>query len=433
MKSRPHIAVIGAGAFGGWTALHLQERGARVTLLDAWGPGNSRASSGGETRVMRGTYGPDQPYTAMAARALKLWTKYERRWKRHFLHRTGVLWMAPQNDDAFERGSIKTLRQSKIKFHELSAAQMKKRWPQINFEGIEWAIFEPTCGYLDARASCQAVVEVFQAAGGKYRQAAVLPDGLETELLRAGPLYAGPLCAGGPRVKFPSPERPRAELPRAALPRAELRGRAALQGRVSRAKTKRALAPVSAPLKADIYVFACGPWLGKLFPQTIGDLIQPTKQDIFFFGSPAGDTRFTDAHLPVWGDHRNHFFYGIPGSDSRGFKIADDTRGPAFDPTTGERTVNPETLKDVREYIAFRFPALKNAPLLEARVCQYEQTPDSNFIMDRHPKNESIWLLGGGSGHGFKHGPAIGELLSDLILKEKEAEPIFRLSRFKKP
>ena len=427
MKSNPHIAVIGAGAFGGWTALHLQERGARVTLLDAWGPGNSRASSGGETRVMRGTYGPDQPYTAMAARALKLWQKYERRWHRQFLHRTGVLWMAPQNDDTFERGSIKSLRHSKIKFLELSAAQMKKRWPQINFEGIEWGIFEPTCGYLDARASCQAVVEAFIAAGGKYRQAAVLADGLETELL-----HAGPLCT----------ELSRVELSRAELPGAEsTRGRAVLQGRVNRAKSEWALAPALAPsenrpspqpLKADIYVFACGPWLGKLFPQTIGDLIQPTKQDIFFFGPPAGDVRFSDAHLPVWGDHRHHFFYGIPGSDSRGFKIADDTRGPAFDPTTGERVVNPETLKDVREYIAFRFPALKNAPLLETRVCQYEQTPDSNFIVDRHPKNENVWIVGGGSGHGFKHGPAIGELLSDLILKEKEAEPIFRLSRFKK-
>ena len=413
MKGKPHIAVIGAGAFGGWTALHLLEHGARVTLLDAWGPGNSRASSGGETRVMRGAYGPDQPYTAMAARALKLWQKYERRWKRQFMHRSGVLWMASGHDDSFERGSVEALRAAKIKFQQLSAAQMKKRWPQINFEEIQWGIFEPECGYLDARASCQAVLEAFVAAGGKYHQLAVLADGLESGLLRGGAL----LC-----------------------------GRAALQGRLNRVKSERALAPVVAPsedcpppqpLKADIYVFACGPWLGKLFPQTIGDLVQPTKQDIFFFGPPAGDVRFTDRHLPVWGDHRKHFYYGIPGALSgdarRGFKIADDTRGPLFDPTTGERAVNPETLKDIREYIAFRFPALKNAPLLETRVCQYEQTPDSNFIVDRHPKNENVWLLGGGSGHGFKHGPAIGELLSDLILKEKEAEPIFRLSRFKRP
>src|SRR5712692_3362527 len=109
MKSKPYIAVVGAGAFGGWTALHLLERGARVTLLDGWGPGNSRASSGGETRIMRGAYGADQPYTKPAAGAMQLWTKYERRRKRRFLHRTGVLWMASRKDDSFERGSMAEL------------------------------------------------------------------------------------------------------------------------------------------------------------------------------------------------------------------------------------------------------------------------------------------------------------------------------------
>lgn len=379
MRSKPHIAVVGAGAFGGWTALHLLERGARVTLLDAWGPGNSRASSGGETRVMRGTYGPNQPYTEMAARALKFWEKYERRWKRRFLHRTGVLWMASgrNEDHAFESGSVKMLRAAKIKFQELSSSQLRKRWPQINFEEIQWGIFEPQCGYLDARASCQAVVEAVVAAGGKYRQLAVLSDGLES-----GPLRSLALSDGS-------------------------------------------------QLKADCYVFACGAWLRKLFPQAVGDLIQSTKQEVFFFGTPAGDDRFTDAHLPVWADHRGRFRYGIPGRDHRGFKIADDTRGAIFDPTNGERVVTPETLKDIREYLAFRFPALKGAPLVETRVCQYEQTPDSHFIIDRHPAMENVWIVGGGSGHGFKHGPVIGEMMAELVLKERELNAVWRLARFR--
>ena len=377
-KSTPHIAVVGAGAFGGWTALRMLEQGARVTLLDAWGPGNSRASSGGETRIMRGTYGPDQPYTETAARALKLWQKYERRWNKQFLHRTGVLWMVSSRDDAYERGSLEPLREAKIKFQELSAAQMKKRWPQVNFGGVHWGIFEPECGYLDARASCQAVVDAFVAGGGKYRQIAVLPDGLEY-----GPLRSLTLSDGS-------------------------------------------------RLKVDSYVFACGPWLGKLFPETLGNVIRPTKQDIFFFGPPAGDSRFTDAHLPVWGDHGERFFYGIPGSDRRGFKVADDTRGGAFDPTSGERVVSPATLKRVCEYIAFRFPAMKDAPLIETRVCQYEQTSDSNFVMDRHPRMENVWLLGGGSGHGFKHGPALGEMMAEMILKDEEPHDDWRLSRFSK-
>jgi glycine/D-amino acid oxidase-like deaminating enzyme len=179
MKSKPHVAVVGAGAFGGWTALHLLEQGARVTLIDAWGPGNSRSSSGGETRIMRGTYGPDQPYTDLAARSLKLWRKYENRWKIKFLHRTGVLWMVSNHDDTFERGSPALLRQAGIPYQELSASAMKKRWPQISFSDVHWGIFEPECGYLDARASCQAVVNAFVSAGGAYREAAVLPDRLE--------------------------------------------------------------------------------------------------------------------------------------------------------------------------------------------------------------------------------------------------------------
>ncbi len=404
MKVKPHIAVIGAGAFGGWTALHLLEGGARVTLLDAWGPGNSRASSGGETRVMRGTYGPDQPYTEMASRALKLWQEYERRWKRRFLHRTGVLWMASGRDDAFERGSVEALRAAKIKFRELSSTQMKEHWPQIHFDGIEWGIFEPECGYLDARASCQAVVEAFVAAGGKYRQLAALQDWLEMENTHVGTAASA--------VRSSEARQPPDDLQNARL------------GNISLSD--------GSQLKAHIYVFACGPWLGKLFPQAVGDLVQATKQDVFFFGTPAGDDRFSDAHLPVWADHRGRFRYGIPGSGRRGFKIADDTRGEAFDPSNGERVVSQETLRDIREYVGFRFPALKDAPLVETRVCQYEQTPDSHFIIDRHPAMQNVWLLGGGSGHGFKHGPAVGEMLAELILKEREPRAIWRLARFQK-
>lgn len=380
MRAKSHIAVIGAGAFGGWAALHLLERGARVTLLDAWGPGNSRSSSGGETRVMRGTYGPDQPYTELAARALKLWANYERRWKRQFLHRSGVLWMASGRDDAFERGSVQMLRAAKIKCQELSTTQMRKRWPQINYQGIEWAIFEPECGYLDARASCAAVVQSFEHAGGEFRQ---------VEVVR-------------PQEPFPKKNR----------------GIALSDG---------------SHLKADFYVFACGPWMGSLFPNAIGGLIRATKQDVFFFGPGSRDSAdFTDKRLPVWAEHQGKFLYGIPGDDRRGFKIADDTRGPDFDPTNGERIVNPQTLKEIREYVTFRFPALKDAPLLETRVCQYEQTPDSHFIIDRLPGYENVWLLGGGSGHGFKHGPAIGEMMAELVLKDREPAAVWRLERFKK-
>jgi len=131
----------------------------------------------------------------------------------------------------------------------------------------------------------------------------------------------------------------------------------------------------------------------------------------------------------VWADHSQRFLYGMPASEGRGFKIADDTRGPAFDPTSGERTVSPEGLKTIREYLGFRFPGMKNSPLIETRVCQYENTPDNHFIIDRHPMAENVWLVGGGSGHGFKHGPAVGEMVSALVMEGREPDPRFRLAR----
>jgi glycine/D-amino acid oxidase-like deaminating enzyme len=379
-KAKPHIAVMGAGAFGGWTALYLLRGGAQVTLLDAWGPGNSRASSGGETRVIRGTYGPNQPYTKMAARAIQLWKENQQRWNLKLLHQIGVLWMVASGDDQFERGSLAPLRDAGIPYQELSLQELSRRWPQINLEGVHWGIYEPEGGYLTARVACQAVLDGFLAEGGEYKQLAVLPRNLNLEESKWDGL---PLSDGS-------------------------------------------------TLTADQSVFACGPWLGKLFPETIGQRIRPTRQEVFFFGTPAGDDPFTDAKFPVWADHRDKFVYGIPGNLGRGFKIADDTRGPEFDPTSGERTVSAEGLKSARDYIAFRFPGLKDAPLLESRVCQYENSPDNNFIVDRHPRHENVWLLGGGSGHGFKHGPALGEMVAELVLERKDPDALFRLKRFSK-
>jgi len=384
MPAKRHIAVIGAGAFGGWTALYLLRRGARVTLIDAWGPGNSRSSSGGETRIIRGTYGPNQPYTRLAAHAMRLWKEHEARWGRKLLHRTGVLWMATSNttssaksnNDEFERDSLPVLREAGIAYEELSGKEVGERWPQINVEDVRWAIHEPEGGFLKARVACQAVLEGFLAEGGEYKQAAVSPRDLESGIRDGLKLSDG------------------------------------------------------SNLMADQYVFACGPWLGKLFPETVGNLIRPTKQDVFFFGPPAGDDRFSEAQLPVWADHRDRFIYGIPSSDGRGFKVADDTRGPDFDPTSGERTVNEEGLKAIRDYVAFRFPAMKDAPLVETRVCQYENTPDHHLIVDRHPNAKNVWIVGGGSGHGFKHGPALGEMLAKWVIEEQDPDPQFQLSRF---
>ena len=367
------VAVVGAGAFGGWTALHLRRGGAEVTLIDAWGPGNSRASSGGETRVIRTVYGPTRAYVEMAARALTLWREWDRTATEPFYRRTGMLWMTG-TDDSYVRQSLPFLRELRIEIEEIAPSAAAGRWPQISFDGVEHVWFEHDGGYLAARRACDAIARELVRIGGAYRQAAV----------------------------------------------------SSITSNSGRAEVR--LTDGTA-LRADRFVCACGPWLGQLFPDVIGSRIRPTRQEVFYFGAPAGDDRFVEPRLPVWADLGDRFVYGIPGNLHRGFKIADDTRGPEFDPTGGDRTPSPDRAREMRAFITGRFPALRDAPLLGAEVCQYENTPDGHFIIDRHPAMPDIWIAGGGSGHGFKMGPALGEVLARAVREDESPDPLFKLAR----
>jgi glycine/D-amino acid oxidase-like deaminating enzyme len=370
------VAVIGAGAFGGWTALHLLRRGARVTLIDAWGPGNSRSSSGGETRVIRGVYGPDRLYVDWTARSFRMWQEAEHRWGRRLYRRTGVLWMAGE-DDAYVRESIPFLKDAGLEIEEIAVEDARTRFPQIDFSGLRSAFFEPEAGYLLARRACQAVAEAVAAEGGEVRIAAAFPD-----CSQAGKLERLALADGS-------------------------------------------------TLQADLYLFACGPWLGGLFPEVIGEkLLRVTRQEVFFFGLPPGDPWFHEDRCPTWLDlSGERIYYGMPGNEHRGFKVADDTRGAPFDPTSGERLVTPDLLAAAREALTRRFPRLANEPVLEARVCQYENSPDGHLLFGRHPHIANVWLLGGGSGHSFKLGPALGDYAAGILLADGTPDPLFRLDR----
>ena len=374
VSSKPSVVVVGAGAFGGWCALHLAERGSKVTLLDAWGPGNSRASSGGETRTIRATYGPTHSlYVKMVARALHLWQEYERRWNLRLFFRSGALRMAGE-DDSYERAALPVLTDAGIRFERLSAAECSERWPQMNFDSVSWSVYEPDSGFLAARRGCEAVLDAFLKVGGQYKQAHATP------------------------------------------------------GRITTSRMEGITLNQSDTLKADVYVFAPGPWLGQIFP-FMASSFSPTRQEVFFFGTPGGDMRFSEAHLPTWIDGGKRPFFGVPGNHWRGFKIADDTRGPVIDPSTMERKVSEEKLSAARAYLRMRFPEIAAAPLLESRVCQYENSTDHSFILDRHPEAQNVWIVGGGSGHGFKHGPVVGEMIADAILETKTPPAEMALGR----
>ncbi len=371
-SSRRRIVVVGAGAFGGWTALHLARAGADVTLVEAWDPGHPRASSGGETRVIRHMY-TNPLYARMAARSLAQFRQAEADWNERLFHPTGVLFMGQaEASDYFDAGSA-ALRQAGIEFGTLGRDELARRWPQVETGDIEQASFEPQSGYLLARRACHAVARAFERAGGTIVTGRARPAGFESGKVAALQLEDGPR------------------------------------------------------ITADDFVFACGPWLPSLFPELLGALLTTSRQEVYYFGTPAGDRAHDETRMPVWADFGERIWYGIPGSERRGFKIADDSRGPPIDPERAERTPSRDGIASARDYLARRFPAMAGAPLIDARVCQYTNTGNGDFIVDRHPEAKNLWLVGGGSGHGFKHGPALGELVAESVLGERPVEPAFSL------
>ncbi|HXJ11020.1 MAG TPA: N-methyl-L-tryptophan oxidase [Candidatus Limnocylindrales bacterium] len=365
------VVVVGAGVFGAWTAWHLSKRNLKVLVLDAYGAAHARASSGGETRIIRMSYAADEIYTRWSQRSLAQWKELSAVCSQPLFQQTGVLWLEGA-DDLRLRESQATIERCGIPHEVMDNAALAERYPQVNFDGISRGLLEPGSGILLARRAVQSVVEEAKKKNAEFVIAhAITPDG---------------------------------------------------GGKITKLATSRC-----GTFSAAQFVFACGPWLGKVFPELLGQRIFPTRQEVFFFGSPAGDPRFASPHLPTW-LFNNDEVYGMPDIESRGLKMARDTHGERVDPDTQSRIVSAEGAEWARNYVARRFPALKDAPIVETRVCQYENTSNGDFLIDRHPEIPNGWLAGGGSGHGFKHGPALGEYLAAQICGEGKAEPRFSLA-----
>ncbi len=360
------VAVIGAGVFGAWTACKLRQDGASVLLVDAYGPGNSRSSSGGESRMIRMGYGPDEIYSRMAQRSLVLWQ--ELFGERHNLFvKTGILWLAHDRDPYCE-ATLATFQRLGINHERLDHDELARRFPQLSLREATWGLIEPDSGVLLARRAVQAVAAQARAIGVDYREEAV-----------AAPARGLIRTTSGEEIV------------------------------------------------ANRYVFACGPWLPKLFPELLGERIHITRQEVIFFGVPPGDDRYSVGVMPCWIDF-NDLVYALPNIEGRGLKLAIDAHGPEFDPDSGQRVVSESGLAAVREYMAQRVPLLADAPVTEMRVCQYENTSNGDFLIDRHPQFENVWLVGGGSGHGFKHGPAVGDYVAEMLSGNKMPEPRFSLA-----
>jgi glycine/D-amino acid oxidase-like deaminating enzyme len=295
------------------------------------------------------SYGPDELYTRFSHRSLGQWKAFFAEVGRpELFQETGVLWMAVgESKDA--AASLVALGRNGIRHERLGESELRQRYPQIEVVPGGFAIWEPESGVLMARRAVQAVVADAIRRGVEYRTAQV-------ELLAA--------AAGG---------------------------------RLTELRTATGEA-----LRAGSFVLACGAWLAKAAP--LEGRIFPTRQQVFFFGVPRGDARFSSPAMPTWIDF-GQGFYGMPDLESRGFKIANDHHGPAFDPDTGERTPTPDALAEARAFMAERFPGMRDAPLVESRVCQYENTSNGDFVIDRHPDHDNVWLCGGAPATASSTGP----------------------------
>jgi sarcosine oxidase len=352
-EGRADLVVVGAGTMGAWTALWARRSGRSTMLVDAYGAGHPRATSGDENRIIRNSHGTDSFYARWARRAREQWIALGEQVAEQIFFQAGVLWFAAR-PDGFEADAYRTLASLDIPVEHLSPKEVVARWPQVGLDSLSFALFEPEAGFLLARRGVAAAARQFCREGGTFRLADVRPGRAD------GHRLLDVVDGSGGRIA------------------------------------------------AGTFVFACGPWLPGLFPEAVGSLIKVTKQDVIYIGPPAGDGRFHSDELPAWVDY-DEAFWGVPAHEERGFKIGADREGPPFDPGSEDRIVDPSSIDAVRRYLALRFPALTEQPVVETRVCQYETTPDTHFLIDRHPDWDNVWLVGGGSGHGFKHGPAIGE------------------------
>jgi len=368
------VVVVGAGVFGSWTAHHLLAAGHRVTLLEAIGPAHSRASSGGESRLTRGAYGRNAIYTRMALDSLAAWTELSAVSGLPIFIPAGVLFFFP-TDEPYFRDSIAAHEELRLPLEVLDSLEMARRFPMFDFDGISIGLFEPQFGALMARRAVLTLVDRFIRSGGEYLTGNV-----------AAPVASGDMLG---EMRLSSGE----------------------------------------SIGADMFVFALGPWLPKLLPDVVGRRIVATRQEVFFFAPPPGDARFQPTRMPCWADFNDgDMFYGFPDLESRGVKFAHDVHGAEVDPDTQDRRSNEAALAEIVAFRDRRFPLLREAPLSEARVCQYENSSNGDFLIDFHPQLRNALLVGGGSGHGFKHGPEVGRYAADRLFQSVEPEPRFSLA-----
>jgi glycine/D-amino acid oxidase-like deaminating enzyme len=291
--------------------------------------------------------------------AASAWRARERWRELGVLVEAGVVWFA-RRAGGFEEDSERLLRAQGIPVERLDPGEAQRLFPSLATDDLAFALLEPAAGVLRASAAVRALVARAREGGLRLERGEARPEG----------------------------------------------ERVALGGRL---------------LEADQVVWACGGWLGKLFPEHVR--LRVTHQEVVLFEAGPG---WACPPAPGWIDF-DASVYGHAAIEPFGMKVASDREGQPVAPGVRPPQAPDASLVAAREYLAGRFPALADAPVRSSPSCHYSLTADGNFLFARQPEHERVWLLGGGSGHGFKHGPALAEHAARALAGEVEPEPRFGL------
>jgi sarcosine oxidase len=356
------VGVVGAGIFGLSSALALQRRGHRVTVFDRALPPAEDAASTDRTKALRFEYGSACPlYVPLVEEARTLWRALEIGAGGSLYIETGVLALAKTWDESrHEWQSHNYLVEHGWPVELLEPPAAAVRFPQFAWDGIAAATFNPQGGYLRAAAAVRATLAAFREAGGVVVAPARV-EGLDESA------QAAYLVVDGGRFEF------------------------------------------------DAVLVCAGAWFRALVPVR-GDFVRPTRQAVTYYRPPG-----SLPGMPVWmHDLAESGWYGMPLEDGV-LKVARHRPGEPADPDA-PRLVPVAEGEASREFVARFLPAIDPAWYAEDRGCLYALTDDGNFVIDRVPQRERTFVAGGGSGHGFKLGPAVGRLAADLV--ERGVPPV---------
>lgn len=366
--SKPEVIVAGAGVAGVMTALSLLRRGCKVTLIDRWEPGHPRSASADTNRILRSIHGKDEMYTEWVRSSRLQWMELQAELKTELYVECGALILAGEGHTAWEDATLPTFQKLGIPHFKFGTDELSKRFPQFSTRNVAYGIWEPEAGMVMAHRAIVEVTKLIQRMGGVVKRGRVMCD--EREQLT-------------------------------------------FEGK---------------PLEADIVVVATGAWLGEMYRRTIRPISNVVRQNIIYTSTPENSTAYDHTNMPCWVDH-GYGAYGIPSIHGTGVKAAIAWTDVIIDLDNDERIVDQATFTRTRQYIRNRFPGLVGERAVDQKACQIAMTPDTHFIIDHHPEQKNVLLIGGCSGHLFKHGPVMGDFAAGVALREYGTAPRFKINK----